>query len=48
MQILNILILLVVLNGEWAAYRSLDFSHKFKRTRKMQLNTILKDYENES
>lgn len=35
----------VVLNAEWAAYRSLEFSHKFKRTRKMQLTSILKDYE---
>lgn len=34
-----------MLNAEWAAYRSLEFSHKFKRTRKQQLTAMLKAFE---
>mmetsp|Transcript_19350 Transcript_19350/g.74304 ORF Transcript_19350/g.74304 Transcript_19350/m.74304 type:complete len:613 (+) Transcript_19350:308-2146(+) len=34
-----------MLNAEWAAYRSLEFSHKFKRTRKQQLTAMLKGFE---
>jgi len=37
-----------MLNGEWQAYKCIEFAHKIKRTRKMQLNQILKDYEGES
>jgi hypothetical protein len=40
-------LLYAVLNAEWAAYACIEFSHKFKRTRKMQLTTLLKDYEDQ-
>jgi len=43
-DVLGEFLLVKMLNAEWAAYRSKEFSHKFQRTRTQQLKSLIKTY----